>query len=206
VSIDDGDYLKVDIECELQNGTICQNRFYYLADFASGPAADADVLDDLETRMEVMYGYVDGHITNGTTFGDMVVSKIEWSVANSQWEKVSQVGIRQPTITCANANDELPNQCAAVCVAKTVRPRTMGRKFLPPYGEDQQDNGVLVAGAVTALGSFTTSYIADVPVSGSGDLRPGVVREGVNAWYTFTSGSANDTIGTQRRRAPGRGI
>jgi len=206
MSVDDGDYLSCDASFTLGDGTIAQNRFRFLADFSVGSEDDQDVLDGLESRMETMYATINSKVSNEVTPNLFTVSELEWSIADTQWLKTRELGTFTPTITFINAGDALPNQCAPFVTAKTLRPRTVGRKFVLPFCEDQQNEGVLSAGAVTQLTSWASYYIAAITISAGNNLRPGVVREGVQGWNTFTAVVVSDIIGTQRRRMPGRGI
>jgi len=134
------------------------------------------------------------------------VDEVEWNATDSFWEVVRQVGFFTPGITYTNGVDPLPNQVAAIATFPTFRPKSRGRKFLPPFGEDQQDAGILNSTALTALANWATDALADVVVSSGNELLTGVPREAADVFLTLASYVVTDILGTQRRRKPGVGV
>lgn len=202
--VSDGEFLRLAINGSLDDGTKVMNRKTWLCQFTT-QQTDAAVLNALETWVETLYAFVASQIDGDAALEQCNVDVIEWNAVDSIWEVARNVGVFTPTDTFANASDPLPNQCAAFVIGNTTRPKTKGRLFLFPFGEDTQDHGILGAGALTALGNFATQYITDQTIGAGNVLISGIVREFVNFWYSFQSVVYDDVIGTQRRRRFGVG-
>lgn len=205
MSVLDTEVLHVVIQGTLNDGTIVQNRKRFKCSFVA-PQTEAAVLTAVDTWVETLYGFVASQIDANVVLDQGTVDVIEWNGTDAIWEVVRNIGVYSPLDTFSNLADPLPNQCAAFVIGNTGRPKTKGRLFVFPFGEDMQDHGVLTAGALTALGNLAAQYILTQSLGGGNDLISGVVREAANAWWPFGSVSYADSIGTQRRRRAGVGI
>lgn len=204
MSVSNGDILHVVLEGSLHDGSIVQNRHRFKAQFAA-PISDATVLTSIKGWVETLYGYVASYIPITTDLRDGTVDVIAWSDPLGRWEVTQNVGIYSPIDTFSPATAELPNQCSAFVIGNTSRPKSKGRMFVFPFTNVSQDGGVLVAGALTALGLLAADYILDDTI-GADVLLNGIVRETENTWLDFLSVTYSDIIGTQRRRRRGIGI
>lgn len=204
MTVSTNEVLEVIIEATLADGTIVQNRKHFLTSFAA-PLSDSTVLNAIKTWVETLYAYVATYVPSTTALEQGTVVVKEWNESEGFWETARNVGTYTPLDTFADATDELPNQVAAFVVGHTLRPKTKGRMFVFPFGEDSQDHGALVAGAITALANFATQYMTDQAI-GADLLASIVVRELVNAKYEIQSTHYDDILGTQRRRRRGQGI
>jgi len=204
MSITNGDVLKVFIEFVLSDGTIAQNVFHFIADFAADHG-DSTVGAAVETYLEDIYNALSTYLSSGFTINPSYLHKLAWNATLSKWEVDALVDIFTPTITHAAGGDELPNQIAAVLTANTLRPKSKGRKFLMGLVETASQSSDLVAGMITAMGVALAHYLADETVVDTDVLSPGVPREGVNSFLEFADGQVNSIVGTQRRRKPGVG-
>jgi len=203
MSVANGDFLHVVIEGQLDDGTIVQNRKRFLCQLAS-PLSDAVVLNAVKTWVETLYAFVASWISSTVDLQDGTVDIIVWNAVESFWEVTQNVGIYSPLDTFAGPNEELPNQCSAFVIGNTGRPKSKGRMFVFPFVETSQDHGILVAGALTALGNLAAQYITGQPISAD-NLQSGIVREAANMYLQFLTVSYGDVIGTQRRRRLGIG-
>jgi hypothetical protein len=202
--VNDGEYVEGRVEFELADGTIAQNVFHFVADFLSEESNSA-VTNAVIGYIEDIYGAIATYLSDGFTVNLSKVSKITWDSDVQKWVTELLLGTGLPTITHTNTDDPFPNQIAPVLVANTNRPKTRGRKFLMGCVETMAQGGDLVTAAVTAMTNALNHYIADETVSGSNNLDPGVLREGVEEFRHFTNGEVNSIVGTQRRRKPGVG-
>jgi len=204
MTVNDGDIVKAFIEFELEDGTIAQNVFYWIANFLSSESNSA-VVSAVVDYMEDIYNDVSTYLSDGFSINLSKVHTITWDSDVEKWVTTLLLGTGLPSVTHTNTDDPFPNQIAPVLVANTNRPGTRGRKFLMGMVETMADGGDLVTGAVTAMGNALSDYIADETVSGSNVLSPGVPRSDANAFKEFTDGEVNSIVGTQRRRKPGVG-
>lgn len=204
MSVSHGDILHMVIEGKLADGSIWQNRHRWQVDAPAG-LTDAVVLNAAKTFTENLYAYIASQVPGTAALQDGSVDVIAWNPTDSKWEIIQNVGLFSPLDTFANASDELPNQCSAFVIGNTSRPKSKGRMFAPPFGEDTQDHGILTSTALTAMGLYAAQYIINQAV-GSDWLMGGIVREAVNQWLGFQSVTYGDVIGTQRRRRLGVGV
>ncbi|GAG80042.1 unnamed protein product, partial [marine sediment metagenome] len=159
----------------------------------------------VKAKIEAMYADIVGQVTNDVVEQLSFVDRVAFNEITDAWEIVENIGTFTPDFTPTNVNDGLPHQCAPYLIFKTTRPRTVGKKFLFPFAEDQQDHTILAAGAITAMTAFVVEMLAPRAVGGDVTLTMGVIRTGVASWYNFLVGVVSDVIGTQRRRKPGVG-
>jgi hypothetical protein len=200
----DEEILRVTINATLADGTKVMNRKTFKADFDAQQTATA-VLNAVDTWVETLYAYVASQIVSGIDLEPGTVDVIEFNDVDDIWEVVRNIGTYDPLDTFANASEQLPNQCTAFVIGNTVRPKSKGRLFVFPFGEDTQDSGVLNAGAITALANLAAGYIADQTIGAGNVLLSGIVREAFADWFEFQSAQSGDIIGTQRRRRFGIG-
>ena len=205
MTVIDGDILKIAYEVLLETGTIAQNVYYLRADFVASQA-DLTVQNSIETWIEAMYSELSSQLPNTMTQRLCSIDEIVWNVGDQYWETVRNVGLFTPTIGFNNATEPLPNQCAAVATFNTFLPRSRSRKFLFPFGEDQQDASILIGAALTALAEYADAALDDIVIGPLNELGTGVVRTAANVFLTFANAVVTDLIRTQRRRVQGVGI
>jgi hypothetical protein len=134
------------------------------------------------------------------------VDVIEWNATTEEWEVTRKVGYFTPTIGFNDAAEPLPNQSAAVAVFPTFRPKTRGRKFVFPFGEDAQDATFLVAAALGALADYAADVLADIVIGPLNELNTGVASTVTGSFQAFDTGIVTNVLGSQRRRRPTVGI
>ena len=204
MAIENGDILKAVAEYVLPDGTIAQNVFYFVANFLDSETGTA-VLGAVKTYLEDFYDAIKAYVKSTVTFNPFTLQTMTWDGGTGKWEIEAYWGTSTINITNESLDDQFPNQVAATLTANTVRPKSRGRKFAPPFVETSALAGDLIGGAVTALTDALSHYIADETVSGENVLSPGVIRAGVDTFLEFTTGVVNSILGTQRRRKPGVG-
>lgn len=203
--VQDNEILRVTIQATLDDGSIVQNRKTFECDFAD-TQSDSAVLAAVDTWVETLYAYVASQIDADAELDQGTVDVIEWNPTLEIWEVARNVGVYSPLDTFAGTTDPIPNQCAAFVVGNTIRPKSKGRIFVFPFTETEQNHGVLISTALTALGNFAAHYILSQGVTTGNVLLSGIVREAANQFYEFLSAEYGDVIGTQRRRRVGIGI
>lgn len=204
MTVDNNDKLKVVWEATLDDGSIIQNVYYLIAQLLVGQA-EGTVLTQVELWLEGAYNELSAELLTSMTQNICTVSEVVWNASESFWEVDRLIGYFTPTITFNNATDGLPNQCSSVPVFPTGRPKTRGRKFLPPFGEDRQADGILIAASLAAVADYADDILNGITIGPGNELVSGVIREGVNEFAVFAVGVVSDLLGTQRRRKPGVG-
>ena len=202
MTVSDGDYLRVAANFELPNGTMYQN-IYYLTRDGTDPYSDAAHVTAIQTWIEGAYANLVAEVNSGVVEQLSFVDRLEWD--GTKFAVVENIGTFTPAFVPTGAGDQLPHQSAPFVIFKTLRPRSVGKKFLFPFQESVQNAGILTAGAVTNMVAYAADILATINLGGDATLTAGIVRTAVNGWLTFLVAVANDIIGTQRRRRPGVG-
>ncbi len=205
MSVQDGDILKAVLEFVLADGTIIQNIVHWVAEFIT-PQSEVDVLSAAKQYGEDLYDEIDTWVDLNVVVNPMTLHELEWDAVEGLWVVDRLIGITTPSITFTGATDPLPHQCSAVLVGNTARPKSRGRKFLPPFLDLAADGSDWVSAVLTGLGLALNHYLADEVVTASNDLSPGVPRTAANEFLPFGTGIVNSIVGTQRRRKPGIGM
>lgn len=197
-----GDILRTSCNFTLPDGTLYQNVFHHKRS-GVGILSDQTHLDTLETWAEDMYAELASQVDEDTGPALSTVDLVEWSV--DEWVIVENIGTFLPTIAFGNVVDPMPNQLSPFVVFKTPRPKTVGRKFLFPFAEDQYTAGVLAPAAVAAMVAWADDAVNNLTLQVLDYLVPGVPRTGVNDWQEFYVAILGNIAGTQRRRRRGVG-
>lgn len=204
MSVFDGDILRVSVNFELGDGTQYQNIFHYVRD-GTDPFSDAVHITAIKGRMEAMYDTIRNLVTSDVVEQLCFVDRVEFNEIENDWRVVENIGTFTPVFDPTEVSDALPFQSAPFVVFKTQRPRSVGKKFLFPFGEAHQDGTILVGGAVTAMVAFGVQVINSIAIGGDATLTAGIVRTGIQTFLNFLVAVVNDVIGSQRRRRPGVG-
>lgn len=197
-----GDVVRTSVNFQLGDGTLFQNIYHHIFDGIGG-VSDAAVTADVKTHFEGVYANIESNVKTDVVEQLSFIDQVEWVV--DKWAVVANVGTFTPTFTPTNVADVLPNQISAFIVFKTVRPKSVGRKFLFPAMETEQDAGIIVPATVANLVSFASDALADIVLDVANELHPGIPRTAVNDWLSFTVAIVTNLLGTQRRRRPGYG-
>jgi len=192
--------LKVVQAINLPQDVTAVNIYYFDADFTT-PQAVQDVLDTLELWVEALYDTIVSQLSDLVSLGEMTL--YSWNSAVLQWDNE---GTAAPTKVGTETTPMLPHGVAALVRAYTVASRTIGRKYIPGFGDVEQADGAWVAGALTALAAFGNAWDDIATVSAGNALQPAV-------WSTKHFGTRRLTgvevvlanAAYQRRRRPGVG-
>lgn len=204
MSVLDGDILRVSVNFELGDGTQYQNIYHYVRD-GTDPFSDAAHILAISLRMDTMYATIDDLVKNDVTAQLSFVDRVEFNEIVDEWRVVENVGTFTVDFTPVDAGDAIPFQSAPFLVFKTQRPKSVGKKFLFPFGEAHQVDTILTGGAVTAMVAFGVQVLLGTSVGGDVTLTAGIVRTGVQTFLNFLVAVVNDVIGSQKRRRPGVG-
>lgn len=198
-NLSDGDVLRFTARLRTSDGSDVCNVYTYRVD-GSGETLSL-ALTNVAGVLNAAYDHIQPGIPSDTTFVDISAENLTTHevTAAQPW----------PTLTAGGGTgDTMPNQCCGLVVGRTETSKTMGRKFLGPFYEGANADGVWSAGQTTALGDFLIHYLGQVTVGSNVFLKPvvahvvnGVVSRIADIWTAYTS----NQIYTQRRRRPGVG-
>ena len=118
------------------------------------------------------------------------------------------IGVITVGVSGSNVGETLPPHVTALVMARTATAGVCGRKYLPPFGEDTQDNGTWSGTTNTALDAFAAvwevSKTASNNVIGIGRVATFVAGVFSTSREIIATKAIRDTR-SQRRRQLGRG-
>lgn len=203
MAVSDGEVVQAVVDYVSGSGVHFQNKFSYLAQFASDQSEAvvlAAIASHLQQIMDNLVVELNGAFNDPDTYMDVI------EFIDGAWEVVRNVGTTFVNTSFNNSSNTLPFQTSAYLVGRTARPRSRGRKFLPPFGEDQQASSLLESTALADVVDAAADYIDDIDLGGGNGLVPGVPSTVTGTFLPFVGATTNSAIGTQRRRRPGVGI
>lgn len=204
MSVVDGDVVRVSVNFELGDGTQYQNIYHFVRD-GEDVYSDAATVSAIRLKMNVAYGEIDTLVKDDTTEQLSFVDRVAFNEITDQWEVVENIGTFTMTWSPVSSGDALPYQSSPYVIFKTSRPKSVGKKFLFPIVEANQDSTILVAGAVTAIAAYAAEILDAVALGGDAFLTACIVRTGVQTVLNLLVAVVNDVIGSQKRRRPGVG-
>lgn len=202
MTVQHGDVLRVTVNMILPGPVQCQNVYHYLFDGVGFPS-DATVVSDINDHMQAAYDELTALNRSDLVMDLSSVDEVQFVAG--EWAVTRSVGTFTLTHAGAAVTQSLPYQSSPFVTLKTARPKSVGRKFLPPTTEDNQGATILVPVAVTAIVAYATDIIADITVEVVNALHPGIVRTGVDDYLVFTVAVVTNLLGSQKRRRPGEG-
>ena len=106
--------------------------------------------------------------------------------------------------------DEISQVSAAAVSAynqvTTERTRSVIKKYWPFIAESMISDGILAGGGVAAMALILLDMLDLIPITGGGNLEPGIRSTVDNTWYPIVqAGYVTDVVAYQRRRKPGVG-
>lgn len=197
--INDGDVVRV--TCRLTDGygsnIINTYHFMYAGSTTDSGAAGTDI----RQYMDDMYDEIQPAIPSDTSFVDIDLANVSQGyVEAAQAWPVQTAG--------GGTGDQMPSKDTALLVGRTNFPKQCGRKFLGPFIEADNSDGVWASGLLTALQAFLAMYLDNIGHSLIGTFSPGVAKyvNGIyNSFKLINGGYTSNGIYSQRRRRPGVG-
>lgn len=204
--LDLNDVIRIVVTLTMPDSVLAQLVYHYLVVAGSG-ADPATVLSAIATDLGGSFGFIEQDISDQVASSELEM--FQWDFALDQFDGVASQALGN--IAGTNANEMLPHGVAPVVKFFTETSRRQGRKFIPGYTEDTQDEGTLTGVVVTRLVTFATSFNDDI-VSDGVTISPGNfnVDPLSSLFETFAQWSNSSAIATiigyQRRRKAGVGI
>lgn len=206
MTIDLNDILRIVLHFIMPDSVVAQLVWHYLV--TNGTGGDpATILTAIEGGLNVAFNFIEEDMSNQVESTE--IDLLKWDTVNNRFDGI--VSSAAVGVTGTNLNEMLPHGDAALVKLFTEVGRRQGRKFIPGYTEEAQDEGSLLGVAVTRLISFAGAFNNDV-VSGGITLSPGNfnVEPASPLFETFAEWSNTSSISTivayQRRRKAGVGI
>lgn len=199
MALSSGDILRVTLRHKYQNIHDHVNVLHYLYDGIATPNTEEAVLEDLAKAFGFAFNLIDGAISSRLVAVDIAVFNV------TDDAPVGVTSFADGYVGGTGTGNGLPFDSAAVMLAYTNVKRRIGKIFLGGLLEANQDDGVLGAGTVSALGGFQSALL-----SITGDINGGqyiyIVYNRENAvWSLPSTTRVQPIIGSQDRRKPGRG-
>lgn len=196
-----GDRYRVTATFTMPESTIAQWVWHYIQEQAGDPDEQI-LLDAIETVLTAAFAEIDQAVSpkvQGDTLElalfDQLTGKFNTTLTN---DISALVG--------TSVDEMLPHQEAAVVKFFTPIAKSLGKKFIFGLTENQQEDSILIASAITALILFADEFRIRVTPQGisfaAGNFDP--VLDTFRKWTNTVS--INAILGTQDRRRPGIGI
>ncbi len=202
MTIVSGDILRTSLQWQLPTGDLYQNVFHHKRT-GIGIISDATHVASIKDWAETMYAELVTKVNAGTVELLSFVDLVEF--VGGVWKVTGNIGTFTADVTMSAAGDVCPNQVSPFVIFKTPRPKTVGRKFLFPSMEADQNQGTLAAATVVALVAWADDAVNDIVIQVGDNLVPGVPRTNVDDFQEFNVAVVTNLVGTQRRRRPGEG-
>ena len=174
----------------------------YVWKVLTGTCTDGELMTAMASLLTTAYGRIVSQIHQTVSIQEGTVSKLLWS--GTEWYVLRYVGTIYPTMTATNASQALPHATSALVQFPTTKPRVVGKKFLPVFGEDQQDASAIGGTALTNMLLYANDIRTTVLSPGSATAQYTVLLKDGTDRPPY-SHVASGTISSQKRRKPGVG-
>lgn len=203
MTVADNDVLRVVASMLWSDAGVNQNVFNCKASGGGGPYADVDVVDDMEDWLDNMYANITGNASDEIAGNEVIVYK--YDAAGLDWDEVAS---QSWTWTPALGTSYLPRAVAGLVRLWTTDPDVQGKKYLPGFTEDVNNDGLFGAGFITNLLAFAADWYTPFVGAASGaTFTPGVWSVVQSLFLAAVEHYATSTIPAyQRRRKRNVGI
>lgn len=187
--------VRATIKGVLQPGVETRNVFTYQTNY---DGAFSDIIAAITPVFENMLAALSAYIVD------------LWHGYSIQFEELVE-GVWQPRgedtidFTGENTSEMLPAQVSALVVGITGWARTLAKKYLPPFGENNSIDGTWHTLAQAALVAFAAYYGSTISIPPFNSLVPGTVSK-LGVFHQIMEVAVRAYASTQRRRKPGVGI
>lgn len=185
------------------NGSLIENA-YVLLHAGSAEVSNSAFLTAIEARLSAMYADIEAMMPNTLTPTDIVCDLVEFE--GGVLKNLGHVGtIAWTTWSGGTGTGEgLPQGNAAVVNFPTASVGVQGRKYLGPFVENQQANGILESTFQSALATFAATLLSELSVGGQA-FNSGVMSSKTANFVAYATAVIKAVVGYQRRRKSGVG-
>lgn len=195
-----GDIYKLALEFETIDAGKMMNIFDVEVD--AGACSDLQLLAGLATWVNVAYGALVTCVHNTVSCQTSQVSKMLWT--GTAWIVDRLVGIILPTVNFTNANEALPHATSALVQFLTTKPRVVGKKYLPVFGENGQNGSFIDGGFLPHMLNYAT--IIRTPITADAATLNYKILTKTGGREVPYGHVANGVISSQHKRKPGLGV
>lgn len=195
-----GDVIKFVTRLRSASGEDIQNVFHYKLDLDQ-PVTDTVVIPTFLDRLDLMYDKIQPDIPGDVTFVDIDVENITQDIVYGAQAWPNQT-------TGGGTGDTMPEQLCGLVVGRTNSPHAVGRKFLGPFIEAANLDGVWYSTLLGFLTDFAALYDTPIDLGASKVAVPGIpkwINQVLTAFNFFYETYTSNGIYTQRRRRRGVG-
>ena len=200
------DIVRVVLTYQHQGAEVAQNVWHMK--MVSGAGADEDdLLDAIDTNMQVAFGEIDTNITE--LLESTQLDLLKWDFVNHQWDGVATKAF--DLLVGLSVNDMLPHGVAGGVRILTELNRRQGRTFIPGMTDVLVTDGTITAGFRALMAAYAAIFVVDMLPTGGTFTWCTFNTEETSPLYETASLSNGEEIvnavpGYQRRRKPGVGI
>lgn len=204
--IDVSDVLRIVLTFTMPETTVAQLVWHYLVT-AGTPETETSVLSFIVNNTVNAFAGILVDMSNQVAGDEFEMLK--WDFTLNRWDGVANENTT--SIDGVDTIDMLPHGVGPLTVFHTGVGRRRGRKFIPGYVEDTQDQGILDVGAAARLITHALIFDNDIASAtltskpGNFNVDPLSPLFETFAEWNKTAG-INTTIAYQRRRKAGVGI
>lgn len=181
----------------LRNGVDAVQNVYHVKHESGSPVVDATWVLEVSAIIDAEMFKLRGSLNTNITSLDLLFFNITQDVTlpDGSWATFA---------AGTNAADANPPQVSAEVFWRTGAARVIGRKFLPPFIEAENNDGKWSVGLLTLLVVFVVNFIGSL-VTSQGNVLFGTFNALTATFNAYTSGFAPVDARTQRRRRTGVG-
>lgn len=195
-----GEIVRLVVSYDGVAASVAQNVFIYL--ITEAIIDDEDLLDDMGTWVDTIWGTLWDNMAENSW--NIFLSEVD--ILNNDGTVDRNIGENNHAIVGLDAAGAAPAGVAGYFQAATTRAKSLGKKYIPGFGEGAIHEGVFAAATLANLVLQFQAYTADLQITGDTIYTPGVLSRVTSTFLPFTgSGYATDIPAYQRRRKPGVG-
>lgn len=203
MSISTGTILRIVAVLAFSDGDIAQNVFNLVITGAGAPWDEDDVVTDMSSWVQTMFGNLNAKITSSLAGSEVRVYEYD-----SVDDDFDEVGSTDWSWAGTNASGQLPRGVAALINAKSSDPDVNGKKYLAGMCEDSVTQGLIESDDITAFANFADDWVTPFTGGVTGaTCSPGIWSPTRTNFYLMSGTVILPTIcAYQRRRKRGVGI
>lgn len=200
MTIQTGEIVRVVVSYSCPNASIAQNVFLY--QLIGSAVQESVMMDDVKAFFiaELLDHWASMASEDATAF------LIEFDIITLFGLVDRNLGEFDLNVPGDSVSEVSAAAVSAYNQVTTERTRSVIKKYWPFIAELVIDGGVLGAGGVAAMALILLDMLDLIPMTGGGNLEPGIRSTVDDTWYPIIqAGYVTDIVAYQRRRKPGVG-
>jgi len=191
-----GDVVRITARLLLNNIGDIVNVYHFLVD-TNTTSDDTDFMGEVADALDTLYTIINGAIHPDVSYVSVDGINVTQSVLlpSTAWPVLTVGG---------NTSEMLPEMVTACVFHRTLTPRVRASKFLPPYGENNNTDGAILAAAVVTLQQYGDALTASL-VEANIQLDYGAFNRVTSTFTAVTQALVPVRFRTQKRRRLGVG-